>query len=173
VLRQFKPACYMFLTQSSFWTMWRTMPCNVRNEQYVFLLANNAYGIDTAIVLATAICQPQSETFPPSFTRLSVQITWWRGCWCSGFLTFNYKHSKGERFGMLTMPAPWLGFKYSYIQQCSKVRVLLYGLAPKGFGMRNMMPEESYNLQAIDIYYMPCLRNDAGLCIIVSLWKKL
>lgn len=53
---------------------------------------------------------------------------------------------------MLTMPAPWLGFKYSYIQQCSKVRVLLYGLAPKGFGMRNMMPEESYNLQAIDIY---------------------
>jgi hypothetical protein len=28
-------------------------------------------------------------------------------------------------------------------------------------------------LQAIDIYYMPCLRNDAGLCIIVSLWKKL
>jgi hypothetical protein len=70
---------------------------------------------------------------------------------------------------MLTMPAPWLGFKYSYIQQCSKVRVLLYGLAPKGFGMRNMMPEESYNLQAIDIYYMSCLRNDAGLCIIVSL----
>jgi len=52
------------------------MPCNGRNEQYICLLANNAYGIDTAIVLATAIYQPQSETFPPSFTRLSVQITW-------------------------------------------------------------------------------------------------